>query len=128
MGYLEHERLRKLQLLRGDPVMGAPGVPLGKQLQHKHPLASLNSKNVKCTFKNFTSGLHNAGCFFQGGESFCVIISGRQSSHANDLERIRKLGGIQIRQSKKEGDQAYDKLQACIICAIIWHSFLAERS
>lgn len=39
--------------------MGAAEVPLGKQLQHKHPLASLNPKNVKCMFKNFTSGLHD---------------------------------------------------------------------
>lgn len=78
-------------------------------------------------FKNFSNGLCGGG-FLQGGEFFCGVISGRQSSHANDLERMRQLGGIDIRNSKKEGDQACNKLQACIICAIIWHSFLTETS
>ena len=78
-------------------------------------------------FKNFSNGLCGGG-FLWGGEFFCVVMSGRQSSHANDLERMRELGGIYIRQSKKEGDQACNKLQACIICAIIWHSFLTETS
>lgn len=77
-------------------------------------------------FRNFSNVLRVV--FLQGREFFCVVvISGRQNSHANDLERMRELGGIHIRQSKKEGDQARNKLQACI-CAIIWHSFLTETS
>jgi len=69
-------------------------------------------------FKNFSK----AFCvvvFFGGVGRSSALFSERQRSQANDLERMRGLGGIPIRQSKQEGDQACNKHQACIICAII---------
>lgn len=81
--------------------MGAPGVPLGKQLQHKHPPASLNSKNVKCTFENITSGLHDV-VFFGVGSPFVSLFQGGRVVMQMIWRELENLGEYRSDRVKRK--------------------------